>query len=330
MTRNPDQCAGMQLEFNFPAYSQREDYIAELDFAFHLRKNQYERLRGKVKAETLAAVLGHIGKYRECFESQERICKRLKIDDRKLQRAIAVLRDLDILITERKAIGRGRVTVNHHRINWEQVRRMIDDQHQPDSSVALIDDKTSDQSDSTGTINPTVLTDQPDSTDVINPTVLTLTLYRKKKENELKESTYHSLATAVEDKPQDLEEVVVSALVDMGMSPDGSRMSVRAAIRRGLDKPAMDAHIALYRQLDASPHRDPKMHIGWLSRWLDGKSKPPEQKALVPDYEQQSRTASKEFVQRETLRRQIVQAGRKAKAPEELIQQRLREAGIPD
>lgn len=168
MTRNPDHAEPKQLEFNFPAYSQREDYIAELDFGFHLRKTQYDRYRGKVKAETLAAVLAHIGKYRECFESQERICKRLKIGDRKLQRAIEVLTALDILITDRKPIGYGRVTVNHHRINWEQVRRLIDDQHQPDTTDGLIDDKTTDQPDSTSTINPTVLTDQPDSTVVFS------------------------------------------------------------------------------------------------------------------------------------------------------------------
>jgi hypothetical protein len=183
-----------QLEFNFPAHSQREDMIAALDFESHMRARP--ELQGKAKAETLASLLAHIGKYRECFESQDRICQRLKINERKLQRAIEVLRGLDILTTERKPLQRcQRQTYNHHRINWTRVGGLIElqrSQHQPDSTVGLINQKRADQPDSTVAINPTVEADQPDSTVAINPTVLSPSLLERELELEEKEVTINT------------------------------------------------------------------------------------------------------------------------------------------
>ena len=159
-----------QLEFNFPAWSQREDYIAELDFSFHLKGETYEKYRHKVKDLLLGSVLRHIGNFKgECYQKQSTIAERLKVKSvRSIQYAIAVLQALDVLVTHRP-VERG---PNHYRVNWEQVRRLVEMQRQHASTCVSALPAQCSQPASTFAPNPQVLSPQPASTCVPNPQVL--------------------------------------------------------------------------------------------------------------------------------------------------------------
>ncbi len=71
-------------------------------------------------------VLARIARYPECYESQETMrsacgfrCKRT------IQRVLSELEDLDLITTHRRWNDRARSVVNHHRVNWESVRRLV-------------------------------------------------------------------------------------------------------------------------------------------------------------------------------------------------------------
>ncbi len=116
----------------FLAASQREKLTADLDFSFHLKNPAYAKYRGQVDVSYLATVMLHIGRFPESYQRQEIICRTLKLPKRKLQRVIATLKALDILVTVRKHLAEGRSGgTNHHRINWEEVRRLVERQSQP-------------------------------------------------------------------------------------------------------------------------------------------------------------------------------------------------------
>ena len=288
MTRTPRE---VQLEFDFPTHSKREDFIRDLDFDFHLASDTHVKQRGKVKAETLAAVLRHLGRFKVCYELQATICEHLKIKERKLQRAFEVLTALDILVTDRVDMGRG-IRVNHYRINWQEVERLItrqydcQNEHRPDVPLAVDRPVSTDATDpsvltdrpvSTDATDPSVLTDRPVSTDVTDPSVLTGLLY--KRESELKESSKENTHSLGEEWNS---EVVASALGKEGVSQGGARRATVAARRRGLTTAEVADLISKFRALRAN--RPSEVDGAWLYRWMTGESSPPAQ--MPPDQAQ--------------------------------------------
>jgi hypothetical protein len=65
---------------------------------------------------------------------------------------------------------------------------------------------------------------------------------------------------------------VVVSLIALGMSEDGAEMAIAKAIQRGLTEQQIDELMGLYCKLSASETR---MTVGYLWRWLTGKSRPP-------------------------------------------------------
>ncbi len=120
--------------------------------------------------------------------------------------------------------------------------------------------------------------------------------------------------------PVDKTEVVVSALVGMSMSEDGSRKAVHRALTRGLTFAEIDELIERYQRLAQT---DTRMTVAWLYRWLTGQSRPPEPKRTV----ERPRPATFDRAEFERLRKEAIAA---AQADEPLGEQlrRIREAKL--
>jgi hypothetical protein len=120
--------------------------------------------------------------------------------------------------------------------------------------------------------------------------------------------------------------VVVSALVDLGMSVDGSQSAITAAQRRELTPGDVMSLVDRYRRDLATTSG---IHVGWLHRWITGRSRPPEppQPKPAPATSSGLLSAAQQRAQaRERLRSRIIRAGREANAPEAVIDRRVQEA----
>ena len=120
--------------------------------------------------------------------------------------------------------------------------------------------------------------------------------------------------------------VVVSALVDLGMSVDGSQSAITAAQRRELTPGDVMSLVDRYRRDLATTAG---IHVGWLHRWITGRSRPPEpsQPKPAPATSSGLLSAAQQRAQaRERLRSRIIRAGREANAPETVIDRRIQEA----
>jgi hypothetical protein len=118
--------------------------------------------------------------------------------------------------------------------------------------------------------------------------------------------------------------VVVSDLVSLGMSADGSSAAVTAARTRGLTPNDVATLVDRYRSTAAA---DPRVTIGWLHRWITGRSSPPEpQTARPPSIAPTLSTAQARHLARERLRARIVRSGREAGIAPEVIDRRIQEA----
>jgi len=120
--------------------------------------------------------------------------------------------------------------------------------------------------------------------------------------------------------------VVVSALVDLGMSVDGSQSAITAAQRRELTPGDVMSLVDRYRRDLATTSG---IHVGWLHRWITGRSRPPEppQPKPAPATSSGLLSAAQQRAQaRERLRSRIIRAGREANAPEAVIDRRAQEA----
>ncbi len=124
--------------------------------------------------------------------------------------------------------------------------------------------------------------------------------------------------------------VVVSELRKLSMSEEGARVAAQAAQQRGLTHTQVDELVELYRSHQAN---DPHMTVGWLHRWLTGRSQPPH-KPVVAETPQpvlcggRGDGLTREQIARERLRTSIIRNGRQAGVSEELIKQRCEEAGV--
>ena len=127
-------------------------------------------------------------------------------------------------------------------------------------------------------------------------------------------------------------ERVVSALFEIGMSKGGATKAVHAALERGLPPEEITRLIELYRELATSATADARVQPGWLYRWLTGQSTPPETAGAIasPDPDQQSRDSQRDFVRRESRRREIILGGRRRGISEAEIERRLTDEGLAD
>jgi hypothetical protein len=120
--------------------------------------------------------------------------------------------------------------------------------------------------------------------------------------------------------------VVVSALVDLGMSADGSQSAITAAQRRELTPGDVMSLVDRYRR---DLPTTAGIHVGWLHRWITGRSRPPEPpqpKTAPATSSGLLSTAQQRAQSRERLRSRIIRAGREANAPEAVIDRRIAEA----
>lgn len=123
--------------------------------------------------------------------------------------------------------------------------------------------------------------------------------------------------------------VVVSDLISFGMSKDGACGAVAAAIARELTHAQVYELVERYRTAHLA---DTHMTVGWLHRWLSGRSRPSENASDRAEGYAHAQTRgdalTRQQVAFETLRAGIVRKGRAAGASEEAIAQRCREAGV--
>lgn len=117
--------------------------------------------------------------------------------------------------------------------------------------------------------------------------------------------------------------VVVSDLVSLGMSADGSSAAVTAAQTRGLTAADVATLVDRYRSTAAA---DPRVTVGWLHRWITGRSSPPEPKTARPIAPSTLSTAQARHLARERLRARIMRSGREAGIAPEVIDRRIQEA----
>jgi hypothetical protein len=130
----------------------------------------------------------------------------------------------------------------------------------------------------------------------------------------------HSLTTNTPDTPASDWPVVVSEILDLGVSMASE--AVDAARARGLSLSDVRGLVGEYRT--RSSRGDP-VSPGWLYRWLLGKSTP-EQPAKPAGVRGGGLTP--EQVQAEAIRSRIVKAGRRAGADESEIARRCHAAGV--
>jgi hypothetical protein len=120
--------------------------------------------------------------------------------------------------------------------------------------------------------------------------------------------------------------VVVSALVELGMSAEGSQSAIIAAQSRELSPGDVMSLVDRYRR---DLPTTPGINVGWLHRWITGRSRPPEpsQPKAAPATSSGLLSPAQQRAQaRERLRSRIIRAGREANAPEAVIDRRVQEA----
>lgn len=133
----------------------------------------------------------------------------------------------------------------------------------------------------------------------------------------------HSLQQPISDRAAyggDPWAVVVSAFERLGMSD--ARGAVGLAQQRGLSPADVEALIAEYVQLTAA---DSRVTIGYLHRWISGKSRPPSANRPAAARPRNVSLTSA-TTRREVIRAKIVRAGQRAGASEEAIARRVQAA----
>jgi len=142
------------------------------------------------------------------------------------------------------------------------------------------------------------------------------------KEPSLTTHPERSSETAAPIAPPDPWEVVASELLELEMSPEGTASAIRKA-RQTMTIDKTMAIIAKYRRL--LPDK-PEMTIGYLHRWLTGRSAVPPDPTAARASPRPHMTTTSLTTQRILLESRIVKAGRAAGAPEAVIQRRIQEA----
>lgn len=130
------------------------------------------------------------------------------------------------------------------------------------------------------------------------------------------------------DPPCDAWEVVVSELILLGMSLDGARGAVSAAQQRGLTHTDVGQLTERYRELSG---RDAHVTVGWLHRWLTGRSRPPARASPVPRPDrshQRGDALSRSAITAEAKRVQILRSARRRGLPEPEIAALCAAAGV--
>ncbi len=131
-------------------------------------------------------------------------------------------------------------------------------------------------------------------------------------------------------------EEVVSALVGFRMSRGGATEAVDAAKGRSLTPDDAWELVERWQRLRARQPRD--VTIGWLYRWLVGKSYPPPEPWETTHGDDNPappprRVTTSDSVQVELIRGEVIKRGRKARATNEqmtaALQARLQQAGYP-
>ncbi len=301
-----------QMEFPFPKYDERERWLNAIQFAGD---------RKGVSDCVLSAVLRQIGKYPESFAKQETIANAVKVRVRTIQRALHVLEQLDLVVTVRRWNEKARATLNHHRINWEELRRQSQkraDQH--DNMSCCVMGQTTDQHDNVSCCNTTMTTDQHDNDDMTNTTMTTSTLYTGEQKD----------LSPTKEEQAGLN-VALDALIERvgSIGVWDAETRITDAVRRS----SLEHVTAI---VDHWETNRPAWGVGALairlSRVRNGtdveNAWPPRESESLEEYQGRGDALTRSEVDRERIRFSIVRAGRKAGESEETIAARCAAAGV--
>lgn len=247
---------------------------------------------------SVKAVLYRIARYPECWETQSTMRRACGFKTVKtIQRAIAELTRLDLITTARRwRADVGRV-VNHHRVNWEELRRFVE-RHQSDIQPPRRKRHSV----------PTKETLSPDQSDTESPIT--------KNERKLKPTTNSS----------ELVELVFLAGVKR------ARAAVQAARAAGITDEQIRERYQRWRELPESS-RLPGVLYNWLALRGSWESNATTvtmggTRGCTQPTPGRGDALSRDEVKRNRIRWQIVKAGRAAGADQAEIDRRCQLAGV--
>ena len=287
-----------------------------------------------VKADKQQSLLlrlnDHFGDNVECWPSQERLAKLMKVSTKTVRRASEALQNKSLLIVRLKNRPGKKTVVNHYTIVWSELL-LLD----PDRKRAFMASIAADQSDMV-TDQSDMVTDQSDmvtdQSDIVSPELLTNYSQNYPENSPLPKTPDRSRRRTPPSQAPELAagwQVVASALIDLDMS--AHRGAITAAKRRELTPTDVLELIQRYKQFAPT---EPKATVGWLYRWITGASNPPPADNVAERVEHcEARAKFKNRQNAELILCRVAREGRQRGKTDEQIRndlaQSLQRAGLP-
>ncbi|QDV26724.1 helix-turn-helix domain-containing protein [Aureliella helgolandensis] len=319
----------MQETFDW-TWAERREWITEADFP---KGRAYDG--SSVSAAAMVAVLNaindHLGKNPVAWPSQAKIAEKTKLSEKTIQRASEALQSLSLLIVEPK---KGRSGTNHYRIvwtelqllqparraAWEAILREKQTRTLTRGSARNQSDIPAEQSDIVGEQSD-ILTDQSDTMS---------DEYHKGKPQKKTTTTPEPDQRAEPQTDVRTWEVVVSELIELGLSETGARQAAAAARNRGLTPDQAHELGETYRTRTRPGYAGKAPTVGWLYRWLTGQSTPEPDPAERPKPVTSGRgdALTRDQIDAERRRREIIRQARSRGLSEEQIRKACQSIGV--
>ncbi|QDV24407.1 helix-turn-helix domain-containing protein [Aureliella helgolandensis] len=319
----------MQTEMDW-TWAERREWITEAQLP-----KACARDGSAVSAAAMAAVLNaindHLGKNAVAWPSQQKIGTKTKLSPKTIQRATEALQALSLLIVD---VKKGRSGTNHYRIVWTELqllqpaRRAAWEAFLRDANPETLPRESARHQSDIPAEQSAILTGQ--SAILTGQSVTVTDEHHKGKPQKKTTTTPEPDQRAEPQTDARTWEVVVSDLIDCGLSDAGARRAAQTAQSRGLSLDQAHELTETYRRRNQPGYTGRTPTAGWLYRWLTGQSTPEPDPAESPKPIRTGRGDALTDGQKRELfdRSRIVLNGRKRGLTEEEIRAECAAVGI--